>query len=277
MRSLVLALLFTMGTVGVATADPRMEGRGGVLHVVVNPDNQDDEIKLGGALIPIYEDAYGFAQGYVEALVPLPCGMLSEVSAITDVDSDGACTMVDDGGNEYIAYKWASSIRVTNVDDRCTAAITLDCMDGMNAANNLDPEALADWDGVGNVIITDNGNGEVTAAGFVNGYDSFANNVLAGSVDIEGRRFFASYEARTSTPGCVIEFRIERLAGGDGEPIVNESYRDVVLGDSWQEVMVAGTGVAGNRGLKALITGGIDSGDVCHSIDVRRRYIAEVD
>lgn len=45
---------------------------------------------------------------------------------------------------------------------------------------------------------------------------------------------------------------------------------------AWQAVMTVGTGSAGNMGLKALITGGIDSCDVCPAIDVGRRFISEI-
>lgn len=276
-RALALAL-FVLGVACLATADPRMENRDGIVHAIIDAENQDDEIKIGGVAVPIYVDAFGFAQGYARADVAFPCGILpSEDLVLTDADSEGACTMVDDGGSEYTAYRWSSSLFIGDpVQGVCVASFAVDCVDGFNDAQNLDPEALADWDSNGGASIVDNGDGSITASGFTSGNDSAANSLLSSAESIEGRRFQTSYELKAPNAGCKVELRLQRLTGGDGAPIVNESALDVTLDVTWQAFMTVGTGAAGNMGLKALITGGINSGVVCASIDVRRRFISEI-
>lgn len=144
---------------------------------------------------------------------------------------------------------------------------------------NIDDTTLAGWDDNGNVVITDNGDGTITAAGYTaSGGDSIANSLLGGK-SIDARRFVVSYDIKATDPadsGQVVELRLQRLSGGDGAAIVVESEVDVTVTADWQRFMTIGTGVTANIGLKLLITGGIAGGTICSSIDVRRAMIEEV-
>lgn len=277
---LLALLLFS----GLVAADPRIENKDGILHMIMSETNQDDEIKIGGLKIPIYEDDLGFAQGFIETTTVLPCGFVPIAPPgeiiVTD-DSEGICTMVDDGGTEYTSASWTSVVAVSEeTPGKCLLEFMLECMDGIDQGSNLDQQALAEWDSNGNVTITNNGDESITASGYTaNGTDSIANSIIDSTAPIDGKQYQASYDIRATDEneaGCMVEIRLQRLAGGDGAPIVVESAIDVVVGSTWERVLTTGTGAADNRGLKALITGGIESGVICQSIDVRRRFISEI-
>ena len=116
MKYFILILsLFVMA--GTAAADPRMEVTDNFCHFILDPNNTDNEIFLGGCdgKIAVVD---GVATGYVRIIEWLP---RQEANALvpkggvrfTSGDSDAACALVDSNGTQYNSNKWESSIKVS--------------------------------------------------------------------------------------------------------------------------------------------------------------------
>ncbi len=115
MKCLIL-ILSLMVMAGTATADPRMEVTDNFCHFILDPDNTDNEIFLGGCdgKIAVVE---GVATGYVRIVEWMP---RQEASALvpkggvrfTSDDSDAACALVDSNGTQYDSNDWVSKISV---------------------------------------------------------------------------------------------------------------------------------------------------------------------
>lgn len=111
---LLTIILFTF-LASPALADPRMEILDDFCHYILDPDNTDNEIFLGGCGARI-RTVNGKAQGYGLVEAEMANAEISTLKLknlyLTSDDSDTPCTMVDSNSTEYQSDDWSSRISV---------------------------------------------------------------------------------------------------------------------------------------------------------------------
>lgn len=104
---------------GMANADPRMEINDNFAHMILDPNNTDDEIFVGGAAPQIWTDGAGQANGVYEGAKLMSKEAVEALlqdhpggAAYTSDDSAAQCTMVESNGTAYASDDWISIVKV---------------------------------------------------------------------------------------------------------------------------------------------------------------------
>jgi hypothetical protein len=100
----------------ITWADPRIEINDNFCHFILNPNNTDREIFVGGCDGRIFTNGNGVARGFIK-IVQLLATQEANVMLgaeneyiFTNDDSDTPCTLVDSNGTEYVSDNWKSVI-----------------------------------------------------------------------------------------------------------------------------------------------------------------------
>ena len=115
MKSIVV-LIILVTFVGFAYADPRMETTDNFCHMILDPQNTDNEIFVSGCDSQIVTDN-GVATGYFRTIRWMPreeakalFGDRQRRLSFTSDESNTNCAMVDSNGTEYASGDWDSQI-----------------------------------------------------------------------------------------------------------------------------------------------------------------------
>lgn len=118
MKSIVVLLILVI-VVGFAYADPRMETRDNFCHMILDPNNTNNEVFVAGCNSQIVADGNGNATGYLKITRWMPkeeaqviLGDNDRRLSFTSGESDTACAMVDSNGTQYNSNDWESKIIV---------------------------------------------------------------------------------------------------------------------------------------------------------------------
>ena len=118
MKGIIIFLILTFAA-SLAYADPRMETRDNFCHMILDPDNTDNEVFVAGCNSQIVADGNGNATGYLKLTRWMPkeeaqaiLGDNERRLSFTSGESGTACAMVDSNGTQYNSNDWESKIIV---------------------------------------------------------------------------------------------------------------------------------------------------------------------